>query len=155
MTMSDLRPLLAEHPYFRDLSPEYLDLIVGCARNILFKKDEYLFREGDEANDFYLVRHGRVAIEMDFGYAQRLVHTVNAGESLGWSWLVPPHCWRFHARASELTRAVALDGACLRRKCEQDKGLGYELLLRFASDMEEHLYRAWIQVADIYGTPHA
>jgi hypothetical protein len=48
------------------------------------------------------------------------VLTVGAGEVLGWSWLVPPYRWNFDARALEPTRAIALDGKCLRTKAEQD-----------------------------------
>ncbi len=151
MTIHSLRPLLAEHPFFAGLDPAYLDLLVGCARNVRFDQDQPLFSEGDEAGDFYLVRHGLVAIEMVVGSRPMVVHSVGPGEVLGWSWLVPPHRWRFGARAVQLTRAVALDGACLRGKCEADTAMGSELLRRFAHDLEERLYQAWLQMLDVYG----
>jgi hypothetical protein len=50
-----------------------------------------------------------------------------------------------------LTRAIALDGTCLRQKCEADHGLGFELLKRFARDMETRLHGAWLQIIDVYG----
>jgi CRP-like cAMP-binding protein len=150
--MNDLRPILESHPYFEGLAEEYLELATGCAKNVRFKQDDYLFREGDEAHDFYLIRHGRVAVEMQVNHHPSVVHTIGDGEILGWSWLIPPHHWRFSARAVQLTRALALDGACLRRKCEEDRAFGYELLKRFSADMEERLYRSWIQVVDIYGS---
>jgi CRP-like cAMP-binding protein len=149
----DLKPLLAAHPFFAGLSESFLDLAVGCAKNVRFNAESYLFKEGDDASDFYLVRAGRVAIEMDIGVRPVVVNTVGPGEILGWSWLVPPHRWHFDARAVELTRAIALDGVCLRGKCNENHSLGFELLKRFASDMEQRLYRAWTQVVDIYGPP--
>jgi hypothetical protein len=73
------------------------------------------------------------------------------GEILGWSWLIPPYNWHFDARAVELTRAIALDGKCLRNKCEQDHDLGYELLKRFAHIMEQRLQATRLQLLDVYG----
>jgi CRP-like cAMP-binding protein len=74
-----------------------------------------------------------------------------AGEVLGWSWLIPPYHWKFDARAIEQTRALALDGKCLRTKCEEDHDLGYELLKRFAQIMEERLQATRLQLLDVYG----
>ena len=51
---------------------------------------------------------------------------------IGYSWLFPPYRWRFDARAVEPVRALALDGQCLRGKCDEDPVLGYELMKRFA-----------------------
>ena len=53
----------------------------------------------------------------------------------------------------EPTRAIALDGKCLRVKCESDHDLGYELLKRFAHIMEQRLEATRLQLLDIYGNP--
>lgn len=151
MTTHDLQPILAAHPFFERLEPPWLALIVGCARNVRFEREQHLVKEGQEANDFYLIRRGRVAIEMEVNERQSVVATLDEGQILGWSWLVPPHHWHFDARAMDVVHAIALDGACLRRKCEESHDLGYELLRRFAHDIERRLYNAWIQLADLYG----
>ena len=62
--MEGLERIIREHPFFKDLDPKFVALVVGCARNVRFEAGEYLFREGDQADQFYLVRHGRVALEM-------------------------------------------------------------------------------------------
>lgn len=79
-----------------------------------------------------------------------IVETLEGGDILGWSWLVPPHFWRLDARALEPVRAVALDGACLRRKCEENHELGYEILKRFAHIMEQRVQSLRIQIVDVY-----
>lgn len=152
--MTQLQDILAAHPFFEALENAHLELLVGCARNVRFPRDTYLFHEGEEANDFYLLRFGRVALEMVVHARPVLVTTLEPGEVVGWSWLVPPHHWHFSVRAIELTRAIALDGRCLREKCQADHDLGYELLRRFAHDIEQRLYRAWMQLVDIYGPAH-
>jgi hypothetical protein len=48
-------------------------------------------------------------------------------------------------------RAVAFDGACLRRKCQEDHSLGFELLGRFSPVMLERLQATRMQLLDVYG----
>jgi CRP-like cAMP-binding protein len=151
--METLQPILAEHPFFTDLDSAYLELLVGCAKNVRFDADTYLFHEGDEANTFYLIRHGRVAVEVEVGHKPSVVATLEPGGILGLMWLVPPYVRQVSARAVTLTRAISLDGTCLRRKCEADHDLGYELLKRLSHEMEERLHGAWLRVADVYGKP--
>jgi CRP/FNR family transcriptional regulator, cyclic AMP receptor protein len=149
-----LQPILAEHPFLSGLSPRHLELVVGCASNVRFETGQYLFREEEEANQFYIIREGKVAVEIRMPNRSSItVQTVDAGEILGWSWLLPPYQWHFDARASEPTRAIALDGKCLRGKCENDHDLGYELLKRFAQIMEQRLEATRLQLLDVYGNP--
>ncbi|MDD5542583.1 MAG: cyclic nucleotide-binding domain-containing protein [Acidobacteriia bacterium] len=150
--METLKPLLEEHPFLRDLSAEHLDLVVGCAKNVRFDPGKYLFREGQEANEFFIIRDGHVAVEIHSATkGPVIIQTVGAGEILGWSWLIPPYQWHFDARAVEVTRAIALDGKCLRGKCEKDYHLGYELMKRFSHIIEERLAATRLQLLDLYG----
>jgi CRP-like cAMP-binding protein len=150
--METLEPILAEHPFIKGLEPHHVQLIVGCASNMRFDAGQFVFREGEEANQFYIIRKGKVALEI-FSPEKGpiIIDTLGDGEVLGWSWLIPPYHWRFDARAVELTRAIALDGKCLRNKCEEDHDLAYELLKRFAHLMEERLEATRLQLMDIYG----
>ena len=151
--MESLEPLIAKHPFFADLETNDVHLLVGCASNVVFKKGEEIFREGQPADSFYLIRQGKVALENTAPDQRSFVfQTLGAGEVLGWSWLVPPYRWCFNARTVELTRAVALDGKCLRRKCADDPRLGYELLTRFACAMTARLQATRMQLLDVYGT---
>ncbi len=150
--MQTLEAILAEHPFLQGLEPRHLSLIVGCASNVRFNAGDFIFREGEEANEFYVIRHGKVALEVfapDRGPI--IIDTLVEGEVLGWSWLIPPYIWHFDARAAELTRAIALDGKCLRQKCEDDHDLGYELLKRFAHIMEQRLQATRLRLLDLYG----
>jgi CRP-like cAMP-binding protein len=152
--METLERFLAEHPFFKGLEPKYLKLLVGCASNTRFDAGQVIFRQGEEANQFYLIRHGKVAVETYSPERGGLtVQTLDEGDVLGWSWLIEPYCWRFDARALELTRAIALDGKCLRNKCEDDHDLGYELLKRFSFVMAQRLEATRLQLLDVYATP--
>ena len=151
--METLKPILEKHPFIHGLETPYINLIVGCASNVRFGADQFIFREGEEANQFYILRDGKVALEV-FSPEQGpiIIDTLGEGDILGWSWLVPPYQWRFDARALEPTKAIALDGKCLRTKCEQHHDLGYELLKRFADIMAQRLDATRLQLMDMYGS---
>lgn len=150
--MKSIRDLLAEHPVFDELLDSDLDLIAGCGRNTRFAAGEVLFEEEQPAEVFYVVRAGKVGLEITApGRPPVPVATVAAGDVLGWSWLFPPYRWDFTARAREDTAAIEIDGACLRRKCEEDGDLGYRLMKRFARVAVERLTATRLQLLDLYG----
>ena len=151
--METLEPLLAEHPFVRGMSLSQIETIAGCASNVRFQTGQYLFKDGEEANQFYIIRKGRIAIEAAPPTGNPiLIQTYGDGEILGWSWLVPPYRWRFSGKALELTRVLMLDGKCLRGKCEKDHELGYELLKRFADILAGRLDSARLQLIDMYAS---
>ena len=149
--VTTLEPILAQHPFLRDLRPGHIVLLNGCASNVRFNAGQFLFHEAEEADKFFIIRQGKVAIEIFFPARGPItIETIGEGDVLGWSWLVFPHQWRFDARAVEMTRAIALDGTCLRDKCEEDHDLGYELLKRFAHIIDRRLQATRLQLLDIY-----
>ncbi len=150
--MKGLEQLLAEHPFFAGMEPKDLALIAGCGTNARFEAGDYLFREGEPADRFYLLRSGRAVVEVhDPARGTITVLSAGEGEVLGFSWLMPPYRWVFDARALELTRALVFDGACLRDKCEADARLGYDLLKRVTGVMMQRLEAASVQLLDVYG----
>jgi CRP/FNR family transcriptional regulator, cyclic AMP receptor protein len=147
-----LDTVIAEVPVFAGLPPEQLELLAGCAGNVHFDEGETIFRQGDAADIFYVVRGGTVALETFVPATGPIViETVGAGEVIGWSWLFPPYRWRFDARALAPVRATAFDGACLRGKCGDDPALGYELMGRFAQVIIERLQWTRLRLLDLYG----
>jgi len=151
--METLERVLASHPFFDGLDNAYLKLLVGCSSNVRFAENAYLFREGEEAHQFYLIREGKIALEIYAPHCPPIpVETLEKGDILGFSWLLPPYTWRFDARVIEPVRAIALDGKCLRAKCEQNHDLGYELLKRFLNILDQRLSATRLQLMDIYAS---
>jgi CRP/FNR family transcriptional regulator, cyclic AMP receptor protein len=104
------------------------------------------------ANHFHIIRHGRVALQIFVPHRGEMTfQTLSDSDVLGWSWFVPPYRRHFNAQALESTRALAFDAACLRKKCEEDHDLGYELMRRFVTVIVERLQTARIQMTDMYG----
>lgn len=149
--METLERILAEHPFFKGMEERYLELLTGCASNVRFEAGQFIFHAEEEANRFYLIRQGKVALE---AFAPErgsiVILTLEEGEVLGWSWLFPPHRWKFDARVVEATRAIALDGACLRRKSEENHDLGYEFMKRFSALIARALLATRLQLLNVY-----
>jgi len=149
--MESLERIIAEHPFFAELDDSFTNLMVSCASNVRFQAGTYILKEGDAANTFFLIRQGKVALELFAPHHKPIiVSTISVGEILGWSWLLEPFQWKFNARAVDDVRAIALDGKCLRNKCEENHDLGYEVLKRFARIMEQRLDATRLQLLDVY-----
>ncbi len=152
MHTEDLTTILQQHPFLAGFIDEHMKTLIGCASNVRFAEGSTIIREGEIANTFFLIRSGRVALEIDVpGRGAIRVQTAGPGEVLGWSWLISPYRWHFTAVAVVETRTIALDGECLRNKCESDAGFGYDLLLRLAEVMESRLEATRLQLLDMYG----
>jgi CRP/FNR family cyclic AMP-dependent transcriptional regulator len=153
MQTENLTEILRQHPFLAGLSEAHMQVLIGCASNVRFAEGAPLIHEGQIANKFFLVRAGRIALETDVNARGKIrIQTVGPGDVLGWSWLISPFRWHFNALAVAEVRAVALDGECLRKKCEQDRDFGYEMLSRFSRVMERRLEATRMQLLDLYTT---
>lgn len=150
--MRSIGDLLREHPFFDGLEPDQLDLVAGCGVNVRFRPGGSLFDEGTPADHFYVLRRGRVAIEVAAPHREPIViETVGPGEIVGISWLLPPYRWTFDGRARDDVGAIQVNGACLRSSCVAEPTLGVALYRRFAGLIRERLQATRLQLLDLYG----
>jgi len=123
---------------------------------VRFGAGTFLFREGGAADRCFLIRDGKIALEIAApGRGAIIVQTLAAGDVAGFSWLLEPHQWQFDGRVVEPVRAFALDGTCLRGKCAEDPRLGFELTQLFARLAIQRLQATRLQLLDVYGSPSA
>ena len=152
--ITSLEPLLREHPVFKGMDDSLIQLIAGCAKNVRYQAGESIARQGEPADEFFLIREGRMAMEMPAPQGGTvLLQTYREGEVIGWSWLVPPYHWHFDLRAMTDLRVFSIDGRCLRAKCEEDPAFGYNIMERFAHLMAERLESTRLQLMDLYSGP--
>jgi CRP-like cAMP-binding protein len=149
---ADVEQMLAEHEFMAGMPAEYLARIAGFSKLKVCQPDQYLFRCGDPADCFYLIRDGMLAIEVYHeSRGSLIVQTLNSGKVVGWSWLVPPYRWTFEVRAVSFTRGICINGDRLREACDADPRLGYEILKRFTLVFADRLNAARVQLLDLYG----
>ena len=131
--MTTMQQTLSTYPFLAGLPEDHLSLLAEQASQLSFKAGEYIFREGETADTFYLIQEGKVALDTFVPqHGLVTIHTVSGPEILGWSWFIPPHQWRFNALTIEPTTAIVLDGTFLREQFEADHDFGYELVKRLA-----------------------
>ena len=146
--------IVREHRFFAGLGEDLIQLVAGCTRNVRFDAGKYLFHEGEPADEFYLIRHGRVALELVApGRSTITFQTVPEGDMVGISWLIPPYRRAYDARALDLVRAIGIDAKCIRDKCDKDHDFGYAMMMRFVPVLVERLQATRLQVLDVYGEP--
>lgn len=148
----ELAQIVGEHPFFKDLPADHGRLVGGCARDVAFEAGQYVLREGGAADAFYLIREGRVALEINVpGRPGIVFQTLGPGEIVGVSWLVAPYRWSYDARATHRVRAISLDAQCLRGKSDADHDFGYEMMTRFVPVLVQRLQATRLQLLDVYG----
>ena len=151
MQASSLDHALREHAFVRDLDEKHVNSLIACATDERFREGEYLWRQGDLADVFYLIRDGEVSLGIAVPNKGSIhIETVASGEVLGWSWMFPPYRWHFDARVTKPVRAFALDARCLRQKCQTDTQLHYELLIRLMPVIGDRLDATRRKLVDLY-----
>ena len=130
---SHLQSLLAGLPLFRGLNPFYIGLLAGLAMETRFEPGQFIFKQGDPANRFYLIQEGEVSMEIESHDKQMIpFRKIGPEEDLGWSWIFAPSYFPATARVIKPTRAIFFYGTMLRQQCEEDPKFGYEMMKRVA-----------------------
>jgi CRP-like cAMP-binding protein len=150
---SALESALRRHPFVHGLADKHVKTLATCATEKRFQKGEYLWRQGDAADVFFLIRDGEISLGIAVpGEGPLHVESVSEGEVLGLSWMLPPYRWHFDARAVETVRGFAFDAARLREHCKMDTQLHYELLVRLMPVISGRLDATRRKLIDLHMT---
>ena len=60
-----LQAMLRKHPFVEAFEPAHVDRLAALARPVSFERDQVVFHEGDECNDFFMITKGMVALEVE------------------------------------------------------------------------------------------
>ena len=151
MESKSMKEIIASQPFFEGLEDQYLTLFAGCASNKHFKEGEFLLKENEQSTQFFIIKEGKVVIEVFGGNKGTIrIQTLSEGDLVGWSWLFPPHKNQFDAIALTTTRVIAFEGNCLQKKCKNDTNFGYEMLRRMTAVIIDRLRNTRLQLIDIY-----
>jgi len=138
----DFNKKLTAHPFFRGLPAPYLEIIGSSATTQRVKPREYLFRQGEPANRFYLIESGEIALEAHLPAGGTVViQTLMTGDVMGWSWLFPPFVWHLQARCVKSATLIVLSGAHILAAADSDHDFGYEIMKRVSRVAVERLQR--------------
>jgi CRP/FNR family cyclic AMP-dependent transcriptional regulator len=149
--MSDqpTKEYLSAHEFFAGLGEDALKFLSACSNTRAIKKGQLLFRQGEAADKFYVVRSGRITVQMPAIMGPPLeIQTLGKDQVLGWSWLISPYKWTFQSRAEEDSELLEFDGPAILARCEREPKFGYELLKKFAGLMSVRLDAARLKMMD-------
>jgi CRP-like cAMP-binding protein len=142
MTMVDT---LKGSELFGGMDKGHLEKLAQLCRTSSYREGQFIFKEGDEAREIYVLADGRVALEMEVRPVPNrpaiptAVEVVTEGETLGWSALVEPHIYTLSARCMTNCRLLAFNGDMLRKIMADDTSLGYELMKRLTRIISRRL----------------
>jgi CRP-like cAMP-binding protein len=139
-----------QHPFTQGLTPEHCATLASLGERASYAKDDVIFAEGDLRHEFFLLLKGRVALEMMAQGMALRVHTLEAGDELGWSSVLSGRGKFYQARALEPVEVIRFDGQELLEKCRSDTGFGYKIMHRLVGVVSERLQAARMQVLDMY-----
>lgn len=147
---------MADHRFFQPLEPEMRERLAECAEYVKYDKGARILTEGDPANSFFAIQGGRVAVGVHTPHrGLAIIETLQTGDVLGWSWLLPPYRWNFDAVALAPVRAIEFHAQCIRPYLDENPKAAYALVTGIAGVMEERLQSARMRLIDLYGDDDA
>jgi CRP-like cAMP-binding protein len=132
---------LDTHWFLHGMPGDQLAGLAESASVVSFRAGCRIFEDGGNATRFWLIRSGRVALDLALpGDGRVTIETLGMGDVLGLSWLLPPFRWTFGAMAVGPVEAFEFDAPSVRARCASDSALGYELTRRFIGVCSHRLH---------------
>jgi CRP-like cAMP-binding protein len=131
--------------------PETQARLAALARIVEAPPGTRLLSEGEETTDVSIVLSGRVALRMHVPERGTVtILTVEEGDLLGWSALVPPNTATSEAIAVEPVRLLSFNGGELRAALRADHALAASVYPRVLQAVARRLVATRLQLLDLF-----
>lgn len=135
----------------RALPAEYRERLTRAAREVSFAPGTRLFEEGGRADRFWIIRTGRIELDMHVpGRRAAVIENLGHNELVGCSWLFAPHVWHLGAAATTPVRAYEFDAATVLSLCRADPALGSAVGQWVGEVLAHRLHSARRRLLDLY-----
>ncbi len=152
MTATSLSQMLRGERLLAELCDGHIQSLARCTECIELNDNEFVFRENEEARDVFVLRSGKIALEVHRPARGAIVlETLHSGEVFGWSAIAAPFRWQVDARAVRASQLFALDSARLTEAFDADPRLGYAFTRLLLGVTHKRLERTRMQCLDVYG----
>jgi CRP/FNR family cyclic AMP-dependent transcriptional regulator len=152
--------LLQRMPIFGALAPETLEFLVGRTRTAQIEAGAWFFREGDAANQMFVLEAGRVEVVRTRQGRQLRLCELASGDCFGEMALLDLWPRSASVRALEPCRAIEIAAADLFALFERDPVQFALIQMNLAREMSrrlraagEQLFRLWVGAEDAAATP--
>jgi CRP-like cAMP-binding protein len=140
------------HGGFLDkFSPQEREKLLSLSEAFRFKAGQDIIGEGDFSRYMYIIKSGRVAVEINMPpKGRRTIRTGESGDMISWSALVQPHRATASLRAVQDTDAIGINGERLIVECHKDCQLGFELYRALTEVIAGRLSATRLQFVNVY-----
>jgi CRP-like cAMP-binding protein len=136
----------------KGLPPAEAERVLTLGQRTLLTAGAELFHLGDTADCIYLVARGRIRLTLPMQVRSReedvLVEERSAGQTIGWSALIPPYRFTLTAAAPLETEVIALRRDALNTYFAAHPDTGYAVSLNLASVIGQrlqHFQAMWLR----------
>jgi signal transduction histidine kinase/CRP-like cAMP-binding protein len=149
--------LLRKVSIFEGLTDTQLERIAEICSEETHPAGSLILEEGEPAERLYILREGRVSLEMgvrmwpERRVRQLRVEVLNAGQPFGLSTLTNSDVWTMSARAVDRCRSIALGVQHLRRLMDSDPAMGYEINAGLTNVLAERLRYTRLSLTEFLG----
>jgi CRP-like cAMP-binding protein len=127
----------------KSLSPDDAAAVLALGRHLMLLSGAVLFQLGADADLLYIINRGRVNLTLPmqvFGQERDiLVEERVAGQTLGWSALIPPHRFTLKATAQIDTELLAFPRGALLEHFAAHPRVGYAVVGNVAATVGQRL----------------
>lgn len=149
-----LGKILGELRFASPLSDAALEQIGEIASLECFASGAVLFREGVMNPNLYLIRQGRVALDMNVpGRGPVRILTLGPGDMAAWSAMIGSGEMTTSATAIENSEVIVCQGKKLLELSEANHEFGYQLMNRVAAALADRLTATRLQLLDLFSDP--
>jgi CRP-like cAMP-binding protein len=123
-------------------SMDFVKKVMDICRMVSHEKGETLFRENDEARQFYIMLNGRV--KLSAGKGSQVIYDVGQnGEAFGWSSLIGRDVYSASAECVEPTKLLVTDRDKLSKVLEDDPANGIIFMKHLAATLGNRLIESY------------
>jgi CRP/FNR family cyclic AMP-dependent transcriptional regulator len=150
-TRSTLDAALASGWFGAGLPDDARSRLAGLAELTTYPAGATVLREGVVVDSLGVVVDGRLALRLNVpGRDVVTILTVEEGDFIGWSALVPPHRATSTIIALEPTTVVTFEGSALRDALDSDPALAAAVLWRVLDAVARRLAATRTQMLDLF-----
>ncbi len=127
---------------FGNLSDEMLEKIIPLAESVIFEQREFVFKEGDAVENFYIIKRGTVLIEQKLSDKMTVTAgTITVGECFGYSSLFSEGLYSTNAVCADQCEVFVMNGERVLDLLKEDHSMGFFVLQNIVSVMNQRLER--------------
>jgi CRP-like cAMP-binding protein len=125
----------------KGITASQMERLAGVAREISVPPGSWLFQEGMEAGDFYVLKEGAVELltQVDDAFELPLSILRTPGDCFGSSAIISPYTYSVSARSAEDSVVFAVARRSLLRLFQDDPEFGYIVMTNVAQHLLDRL----------------